>query len=112
MRNSAQKIPLLGAVGPLQFEVVQYRLQDEYGAESRLEQTNWKICRWISSEITKEMQAGILLPAGAAWAYDTEERDVFTSEWSLDYFREKNGNFELGDIPFESELSELKKTGS
>ena len=31
------KTPLLAAVGPLQFEVVQYRLQAEYQAESHLE---------------------------------------------------------------------------
>ncbi len=114
IKNSAQKIQLLGAVGPLQFEVVQYRLHDEYGAESRLERTNWKICRWISPEITKEMQAGILLPAGAVRAYETEEREVilFTSEWSLNYFKEKNPNIELGDIPFDNEIIEMKKTGS
>ena len=114
LKNSAQKIPLLGAVGPLQFEVVQYRLQNEYGAESRLEQTSWKICRWISPEITKEIQAGIILPAGAAWASDSEEREVilFISEWSLNYFKEKNSNTDLSDIPFESEVIELKKTGS
>ena len=29
-----RKCPLLAAVGPLQFEVVQYRLESEYGAES------------------------------------------------------------------------------
>src|SRR4029077_13290555 len=32
LKDSATKIPLLAAVGPLQFEVVQYRLQSEYGA--------------------------------------------------------------------------------
>ncbi len=114
LKSSAQKIPLLGAVGPLQFEVVQYRLQDEYGAESRLEQTNWKICRWISPEIEEQLKSTILLPAGAAWAYDTEEREVilFTSEWSLNYFKEKNPNADLNDIPFERTLTELKKTGS
>ena len=37
VKDSAQRVPLLAAVGPLQFEVVQYRLQSEYGAESRLE---------------------------------------------------------------------------
>jgi peptide chain release factor 3 len=112
LKNSAQKIPLLGAVGPLQFEVVQYRLQDEYGAESRLEQTNWKVCRWISPEITREMQNEILLPAGGAWAFDTEERVVilFTSEWSLNYFKEKNPRVELSDIPFDSELAEINKS--
>lgn len=106
IRNSAQKIPLLGAVGPLQFEVVQYRLQDEYGAESRLEQTNWKVLRWASPEINDENINEILLPAGAAWAYDSEERLVLllTSEWSLNYFTEKNPKIELSDLPFEKTL--------
>jgi peptide chain release factor 3 len=34
-RPGRLKIALLAAVGPLQFEVLQYRLQNEYGAESR-----------------------------------------------------------------------------
>jgi peptide chain release factor 3 len=105
-----QKVPLLGAVGPLQFEVVQYRLQDEYGAESRLEQTNWKVLRWVSPAVTLEQQNEIMLPAGAVWAFDTEERRVilFTSEWSMNYFREKNPDAELSDIPFKEELVILK----
>ena len=35
-RRDPSGVPLLGAVGPLQFEVVQFRLESEYGAESRL----------------------------------------------------------------------------
>ena len=105
-----QKIPLLGAVGPLQFEVVQYRLQDEYGAESRLEQTNWKVLRWFDPSIPIEVQNSIMLPAGAAWAYDTEQRPVilFTSEWSMNYFKEKNPKLELSDIPFVEEGVDTK----
>jgi len=30
LRNSSIKTPLLAAVGPLQFEVVQFRLESEY----------------------------------------------------------------------------------
>src|SRR5205823_9059292 len=45
IKDSAQRVPLLGAVGPLQFEVVQYRMQTEYGAESRLEQIGRASCR-------------------------------------------------------------------
>ena len=102
LKNSMQKVPLLGAVGPLQFEVVQYRLNDEYGAESRLEQTSWKVLRWLHPSITIELQNNIVLPAGAAWALDTEERTVilFTSEWSNNYFIEKNPKIILSDIPF------------
>src|SRR5882672_11360183 len=50
LKDASQRVPLLGAVGPLQFEVVQYRLQTEYGAESRLEQGPWKILRWVTTQ--------------------------------------------------------------
>ena len=40
-------VPLLGAVGPLQFEVLQYRLEGEYAAETRIEQASWNIARWL-----------------------------------------------------------------
>ncbi len=114
LKNSLQKTPLLGAVGPLQFEVVQYRLQDEYGAESRLEQTNWKVLRWVSPEVSEEEVNNILLPAGAAWAYDSENRltILLTSEWSMNYFIEKNPKVELSDIPFEIEETEIKKNNN
>ena len=35
LQNATQRVPLLGAVGPLQFEVVQYRLETEYGEIGR-----------------------------------------------------------------------------
>ena len=101
LKNSYSKIPLLGAVGPLQFEVVQYRLQDEYGAESRIEQTNWRELRWISLDTERELIDKMVLPAGAAVALDTSEREVilFTSEWSMNYFKEKNPKIILNDTP-------------
>ena len=91
----------------MQFEVVQYRLESEYGAESRLEQTNWKVLRWISPEVSIESMENIILPAGAAIASDSSERNVilFTSEWSLNYFIEKFAKVDLSDIPFESDLA-------
>jgi peptide subunit release factor RF-3 len=49
----------------------------------------------------------IVLPAGAAIANDSSEEPVilFTSEWSLNYFKEKFPKIELSDIPFASELA-------
>ncbi|NWF51160.1 MAG: peptide chain release factor 3 [Ignavibacteriaceae bacterium] len=101
LRNSIHKIPLLGAVGPLQFEVVQYRLENEYGAKSRAEQTNWKELCWVHPSFTFDELSKIILPAGAALAADTEERAVilFTSEWSMNYFKEKNPDVKLFSIP-------------
>ena len=38
---------VLGAIGPLQFEVVAFRLQDEYGVQCSFEPTNVVTARWV-----------------------------------------------------------------
>jgi peptide chain release factor 3 len=40
---------ILGAVGTLQFEVVAYRLKDEYGVDATFEQVSVTCARWVSS---------------------------------------------------------------
>ncbi|HDP79220.1 MAG TPA: peptide chain release factor 3, partial [Spirochaetes bacterium] len=47
LKNHGGNLPLLGAVGPLQFEVLQYRLRDEYGVESSLDIRPWTFLRWL-----------------------------------------------------------------
>ena len=37
LKDTASRVPLLAAVGPLQFEVLHYRLETEYNAEARRE---------------------------------------------------------------------------
>src|SRR5581483_6479262 len=92
LRNSMAKVPLLAAVGPLQFEVVQYRLQSEYGAESRLESAPWQVVRWLPADLTEEDLDAISLPTGAQLAYDMEKHAVtlFANEWSANYFAQTN----------------------
>jgi peptide chain release factor 3 len=99
--NAAQRVPILAAVGPLQFEVVQYRLQSEYGAESRLEQTEWKMMRWVDPAIDREQLSDNILPTGAVFAQDKEENLVilFTGDWGLKYFQEKNPTITLSELP-------------
>ncbi|HWF44050.1 MAG TPA: peptide chain release factor 3 [Candidatus Kapabacteria bacterium] len=100
-KNSASAI-VLGAVGPLQFEVVQARLESEYGAPSRLEDATWKLMRWVSPEISYEELTRKTLPLGAVIAEDRmgELAILFNSEWGLQGFIEKNKDIALSDIPF------------
>lgn len=101
LRNSSIKTPLLAAVGPLQFEVVQYRLESEYGAESRLEAAPWTVVRWLPTDIRENDLDSLSLPTGARLAYDLGKNPVvlFPNDWASNYFIETNKNVSLSALP-------------
>jgi peptide chain release factor 3 len=107
LQNATQRVPLLGAVGPLQFEVVQYRLQSEYGADSRLEAGPWKVLRWVmpSGRAVDES----MLPSGARLAADVVGQTVvlFVDQWSCDFFAQKHPQVVLSTLPAK-EVSDQK----
>jgi peptide chain release factor 3 len=94
-------VALLGAVGPLQFEVVQYRLESEYGAQSRLEPTPWRVIRWLRHPGGAD-PFSCNLPTGTAIALDAEGRPValFPEVWLVKFFAERNEGWELAELPF------------
>ena len=47
---------ILGAVGPLQFEVVAFRLQDEYGVTCVFEPVNVQTARWIDAADPRKLE--------------------------------------------------------
>ena len=104
LRDSSAKTPLLAAVGPLQFEVVQFRLESEYGAVSRLESAPWTVIRWLPLGTKEEELDAISLPTGARIAYDIGKNPVvlFSNEWSANYFAETNRNILLLAIPVQT----------
>jgi len=106
VKNAPQRVPLLGAVGPLQFEVVQYRLQTEYGAESRLEPASWKVARWVQPsgrEVEEES-----LPSGARLATDSAGHVVvlFSETWNCDYFAERHPEVKLSEMPLDAKVTQ------
>jgi len=107
LKNSSQRVPLLGAVGPLQFEVVRYRMQTEYGAESRLETGPWKVLRWAATENGAPID-DTQLPTGAQLAFDTGGKPVllFQEQWSCDFYAERNPKVHLSALPAEATASE------
>ena len=42
--------PILGAVGPLQFDVLKFRMQSEYNVDMRFDPVNFKVARWPRGE--------------------------------------------------------------
>jgi peptide chain release factor 3 len=98
-KSATQRVPLLGAVGPLQFEVVQARLETEYGAECRIEHASWKLVRWVipgGPEVQEDA-----LPTGARLATDAHGHTVilFLEPWNCDFFMEHHPAVQLSALP-------------
>ena len=104
LRNSSVKTPLLAAVGPLQFEVVQFRLENEYGAVSRLESAPWTVVRWLPADIKEDDLDALSLPSGSRLAYDGGRNPIvlFENEWSANYFGQTNRNCPLSALPVQT----------
>ena len=111
-RNAPPGAALLAAVGPLQFEVVQYRLKSEYGADSRLENAPWQVVKWLSSASADMPNSpdpskasmnlsSLILATGVSLGTDSHERPVifFPNDWTQRYFLEKNPGLKLHDLP-------------
>jgi len=70
---------IIGTVGQLQFEVIQYRLEHEYNAICRWEPINlYKAC-WIESKNTEELD-NFKKRKYQYMAFDKEGRDVFLAD--------------------------------
>ncbi len=110
LNTYSQNNYVIGAVGPLQFEVVQYRLESEYRAESERIATNWSVLRWVHPDIEAARLDKSTLPVGAITGTDRSGNLVvlFTNIWSLGLFKDKHPEFELADTPFRKELMARK----
>lgn len=87
---------IIGTVGNLQFEVIQYRLLHEYGASARYEPINiYKTC-WITSN-NKEQLEDFKARKGNNLAVDKWGRDVFLAEsrFALQMAQEKYPDIEF-----------------
>jgi peptide chain release factor 3 len=102
--DSLQRVPLLGAVGPLQFEVMQYRLESEYSADCRIESAAWQFVRWPLEKTTGEPiseRPDIMLPSGCTLARDAfgQWAVLLPSAWTASYLEEKNPAFAFTPHP-------------
>jgi peptide chain release factor 3 len=95
LRNNDQ---ILGAVGQLQFEVVAFRLQDEYGVQCVFEPVNVYTARWIDckderklAELRERAYENLALDHGGALVYLAPSRvnlQLTLERWPQVTFRE------------------------
>ncbi len=89
---------IVGAVGALQFEVLEYRLKNEYGVEIRLERLPYSHIRWI--EKSEVDIARLDLTSDSRRAEDMQGRQLllFTSFWNIGWAEEHNKGLVLSEF--------------
>lgn len=96
--DSGMESVIIGAVGILQFEVLEHRLKHEYGVDLRIRQLSFKYARWSSIQL--EDLKGLNLTSSTLIVEDHENRPVllFENDWSINWAKERNKGLSLTDI--------------
>lgn len=89
-----QKDAILAAVGELQFDVVQFRLESEYNAPSRVQWLPYKHARWYRPKADVDLESGedLKTPYGAKLVLDSFNSPaiLLQSEWDLKTLEREN----------------------
>ena len=89
---------IIGVVGILQFEVLEYRMKNEYNVDIKVDILPYRAIRWIESSETKV--ENLILTSDTKKVKDLKGRDllIFQSEWSISWALEHNKGLELSAI--------------
>lgn len=95
LRNLNDLEFFVGAVGRLQFDVLQYRLRSEYRVETKLDTLPFECSAWLVGDV-----ATFKAPSDAMVLKDERGRPVvlFRSPWSKNFARERNPEHTLLDM--------------
>ena len=93
-RNEYNEI-VAGAVGQLQFEVFQYRLENEYNAKVRMDRLDFSLARWADTDDPDSLRSA--LDSRTMLVFDHFERPIilFANQFTLNYFSEKHPDIKL-----------------
>ena len=96
--DQSKRDPILAAVGQLQLEVVQHRLENEYGVETRLEPMGFQVARWVSGGWPALERVGRIF--NCKTVQDAWSRPVllFKNTWNLNQLLEEHPELELSAV--------------
>ncbi|MFE1745729.1 peptide chain release factor 3 [Coleofasciculus sp. H7-2] len=96
--DEGKRDPILAAVGQLQFEVVQFRLQNEYGVETHIELLPYSVARWVAGGWEALQKVGRLF--NTVTVKDSWGRPVllFRNEWNCQQVQADHPELKLNSV--------------
>ncbi len=95
---------IVGTVGTLQFEVLEYRLKNEYNVDIIMQMQPFEVARWMAFEDGTEVTPASL--RGADRGMFVNDRNgspvlLVNNEWALGWITDNNPNLVLSPVPFD-----------
>ena len=96
--NTGMEEIIVGVVGVLQFEVLQYRLESEYNVEIRMEQLPYEHVRWIENDDIDVTSLSVT--SDTKKVKDLRDRPLllFTHPWSIQTALDRNEGLQLSEF--------------
>lgn len=89
---------IVGVVGVLQFEVLEYRLKNEYGVDIIMESQPYRHVRWVNPNSFDANKFSLTMDT--LLVKDSQDQPVFLfqNDWSIRQLEERNKGMELSEI--------------
>ena len=89
----------MGVVGVLQFEVLEYRLKNEYNVDIRMQRLPYGFIRWIDNADEIDVKS-LSLTSDTKRVEDFKDRKLllFTSAWNITWAEEHNKGLMLSEV--------------
>ncbi len=89
---------IVGVVGVLQFDVLKYRLENEYGCDVRMEPLPYNYIRWVKDPTTDLNKLSRISDCKKVKDMKDNPLLLFANEWSIRIILEHNEGLELADF--------------
>jgi peptide chain release factor 3 len=91
---------IVGVVGVLQFDVLQFRMESEYGVKYYKRDTPHQLIRYIENDPAELNPASLRLMQNTKWVQDVKGRNllVFVGDYEIDWALDKNPGLKLSEF--------------
>ncbi|MEM1483262.1 peptide chain release factor 3 [Oscillospiraceae bacterium PP1C4] len=96
--NTGMEEMIVGVVGTLQFDVLEYRLKNEYGVDIRMEGLSFQYIRWIENEEFDPKKLDLSSDTKLVQDFKDNYLLLFTDEWNIRWAQDRNKDLVLSEF--------------
>lgn len=96
--NSGMEEVIVGVVGTLQFEVLEYRLKNEYHVDIRMEGLPYQYIRWIDNDAVDPKKLNLTSDTKRIQDLKGRHLLLFTNSWGIQWAIDRNPGLELSEF--------------